>query len=142
MPLERGFQSGGAPQPPVLGPVFGPAAPRPAAALPLKVVCRLIRQMVAELVLLLADRVLTRRDRRAACHARQISMYVCHVALGVPQADVGFAFGRDRSTVGHACHMVEDRRDDPAFDDLVAAVERIVVAVFGTVDILGGEQRS
>jgi len=142
MPLESDFQGGGVPQPPVFRSVFGLAAPRPTAALPLKVVCRLIRQMVAELVLLLGDRVLTRRDRRrAACHARQISMYVCHVALRVPQADVAFAFGRDRSTVGHACQVVEDRRDDPVFDNFVAAVERIVVAVFGTVDISGGEQR-
>ncbi|HEX2146378.1 MAG TPA: helix-turn-helix domain-containing protein, partial [Pseudorhizobium sp.] len=69
--------------------------------------------------------------RRMACHVRQISMYVCHVALSMPQQDVGVAFGRDRTTVSHACHVVEDRRDDPFFDDFVSAIERIVVSAFG-----------
>jgi len=108
---------------------------RSAGAVPLKPVCRSIRQMVGELVLLFGDRFLERRDRRRlACHVRQISMYVCHVALRIPQNDIGEAFGRDRSTVRHACHVVEDRRDDPVFDDFVSATERIVVAVFGTVE--------
>ncbi|HEV7433693.1 MAG TPA: helix-turn-helix domain-containing protein, partial [Pseudorhizobium sp.] len=98
-------------------------------------VCRLVRQMVAELILLFGDRILCRRDRRRmACHVRQISMYICHVALSMPQHDIGVAFGRDRTTVGHACHVVEDRRDDPVFDDFVSAAERMIAVVFG-----GGE---
>ncbi|RWX76164.1 hypothetical protein EPK99_20565 [Neorhizobium lilium] len=77
-----------------------------------------------------------RRDRRRfACHVRQIAMYVCHVALRVSLSDIGDAFGRDRTTVGHACHVVEDRRDDPAFDDFVATVERLVTTVFGLVEV-------
>lgn len=100
---------------------------------PLKSVCRIVRQIVGELVLLFGDRVLVRCDRRRlACHVRQISMYICHVALRISQSDIGDAFGRDRTTVGHACHVVEDRRDDPVFDDFVSAMERVVTAVFGT----------
>ncbi|WP_349433462.1 hypothetical protein [Pararhizobium sp. A13] len=45
--------------------------------------------------------------------------------------DIGYAFGRDRTTVSHACNVVEDRRDDPAFDDFVASVERVLTSVFG-----------
>lgn len=106
------------------------------AGQPAKAACRVVRQMVSELMLLLADRVMLRRDRRRyACHVRQISMYVCHVALGIPQAEIGQAFGRDRTTVGHACHVVEDRRDDAAFDDLVSALERMVSAVFGLSEV-------
>ena len=113
---------------------------RPAGAVPLKAVCRVIHQMVGELVLLFGDRFLERRDRRRlACHVRQISMYVCHVALRMPQNNIGEAFGRDRSTVSHACHVVEDRRDDPVFDDFVSATERIVVVVFGAVEIASHE---
>nr|WP_245582512.1 helix-turn-helix domain-containing protein [Neorhizobium lilium] len=106
------------------------------ASLPLKTACRIVRQLTAELVLLLGDRIMLRRDRRRfACHVRQIAMYVCHVALRVSLSDIGDAFGRDRTTVGHACHVVEDRRDDPAFDDFVATVERLVTTVFGLVEV-------
>nr|WP_246723568.1 helix-turn-helix domain-containing protein [Rhizobium sp. ARZ01] len=96
-------------------------------------VCRVVRQLVAELLSLSSDRVLRRRhSRRAAAHVRQIAMYVCHVALQMTFADIGTAFGRDRTTVAHACNVVEDRRDDQAFDDFVATVERITLTVFGT----------
>lgn len=119
-----------------LQPHFGRLVAEAPANLPLKAACRVVRQMVSELMLLLADRVMLRRDRRRyACHVRQISMYVCHVALGIPQAEIGQAFGRDRTTVGHACHVVEDRRDDAAFDDLVSALERMVSAVFGLSEV-------
>ncbi len=101
-----------------------------------RTVCRVVRQVVAELIMLSGDRVLVRRDRRRmACHVRQISMYVCHVALSMPQHEIAAAFGRDRTTVGHACHVVEDRRDDPFFDDFVSAIERIVTAVFGNPEV-------
>lgn len=115
------------------GPLSGPLSCPGSRPVPLKSVCRIVRQIVGELVLLFGDRVLVRRDRRRlACHVRQISMYVCHVALRISQSDIGYAFGRDRTTVGHACHVVEDRRDDPVFDDFVSAMERVVTAVFGT----------
>ena len=53
-------------------------------------------------------------------------MYVCHVVLRMSMTEVGLAYGRDRTTVGHACKAVEDRRDDLAYDEFVSAVERIV----------------
>lgn len=78
---------------------------------------------------------MVRRDRRRlAAHSRQIAMYVCHVALSISVDDIAASFGRERSTVAHACHLVEDRRDNPAFDDFVSAVERMVTSVFGEAD--------
>ncbi|MFB2550986.1 helix-turn-helix domain-containing protein [Ensifer soli] len=98
-------------------------------------VCRSIRLLTAELFLLAGDRVQARRDRRrAACHVRQISMYVCHVALRLSLTDIGIAFGRDRTTVGHACNVVEDRRDNQVYDAFVSSVERIAAAVYGVED--------
>jgi chromosomal replication initiation ATPase DnaA len=83
------------------------------------------------MVMIAGHRVQMRRDRRRTlCHVRQIAMYVCHVALQIPILDIGVAFGRDRTTVSHACHVVEDRRDDPAYDEFVAAVERTVNSIF------------
>ena len=48
------------------------------------------------------------------------------LALGM--AEVGRGFQRDRTTVLHACHLVEDLRDDADFDRLVTTLERIVLA--------------
>ncbi|MEA3535569.1 helix-turn-helix domain-containing protein [Rhizobium sp. CC-YZS058] len=101
-------------------------------ALPAQARCSAVRQITAEMVMLVEDRMVFRRDRRrATTHVRQIAMYVCHVALQLSLTEIGQAFGRDRTTVGHACNVVEDRRDDPRFDDFVSAVERVVTAVFG-----------
>jgi chromosomal replication initiation ATPase DnaA len=66
---------------------------------------------------------------------RQIAMYVCHVTLQMTLTAIGDGFGRDRSTVAHACAVVEDRRYDKDFDEFVAAIERIATLAFGR---LGG----
>lgn len=94
--------------------------------------CRIVRQITAEMVMLVGERVKMRGDRRRSnSHVRQIAMYVCHVALQISLTDIGTSFGRDRTTVGYSCNVVEDRRDDAAYDDFVASVERVVLAVFG-----------
>jgi hypothetical protein len=59
---------------------------------------------------------------------RQIGMYVTHVVLRFSMAEVGKGFGRDRTTVMHACHIIEDMRDDREFDAMVARLERVVAA--------------
>lgn len=106
------------------------------ASLPMGVACRIVRHMTTEMVMLIGDRVPLRRAmRHDLCHTRQISMYVCHVVLQISQSDIALAFGRDRSTVGHACHVVEDRRDEQAFDDFISAVERMVIAVFALSEV-------
>jgi hypothetical protein len=62
---------------------------------------------------------------------RQIAMYVAHVILRLNMTDVGRGFGRDRTTVLHACHLIEDLRDDEDFDRIVAMTERVALAAFG-----------
>jgi chromosomal replication initiation ATPase DnaA len=42
--------------------------------------------------------------------------------------EIGEAFGRDRTTVLHACGVIEDMRDDPRFDDEVSELERQIEA--------------
>lgn len=58
--------------------------------------------------------------------ARQAAMYLCHVAFELSLTRVAAAFGRDRSTVAHACHVIEDRRDDPAFEHWIGALELVL----------------
>lgn len=41
---------------------------------------------------------------------------------------MGRGFGRERTTVLHACHLIEDMRDDEDFDGIVAMAERVAGA--------------
>ena len=70
------------------------------------------------------------RSTTDIARVRQIAMYVAHVVLQLKMGEVGRGFGRDRTTVLHACHLVEDLRDDPEFDRIVATAERVTKAVF------------
>lgn len=58
-----------------------------------------------------------------AAFARQAAMYLAHVGFGLTMSRVGVCFGRDRTTVRHACTLVEDRRDQPGFELALAALE-------------------
>lgn len=95
-------------------------------------VCTVVRMIAGEMVFLTGGRVPDSRSRRfAMSHIQQIAMYVCHVVLQMTMTEIALAFGKDRTTVGHACARVEDRRDDGGYDLLVGAVERVVDGVFG-----------
>lgn len=56
------------------------------------------------------------RGVRDIAEARQVAMYLAHVTCRMSLTQVGEMFGRDRTTVAHACLRVEYRRDDPNFD--------------------------
>jgi chromosomal replication initiation ATPase DnaA len=68
------------------------------------------------------------RAQFKASQARQITMYLIHVACGWSLRRVAAAFGRDRSTAAHACQRVEDMRDDPAIEALLITCEACVRA--------------
>lgn len=71
------------------------------------------------------------RSTLAVSRVRQIAMYAAHVRLGFTMGEVGLGFGRDRTTVLHACHQIEDLREDEEFDDIVARVEQVIAVAFG-----------
>jgi chromosomal replication initiation ATPase DnaA len=56
------------------------------------------------------------RGVRDIAEARQVAMYLAHVCCRMSLTEVGAMFGRDRTTVSHACLKVEFKRDDPNFD--------------------------
>ncbi len=95
-----------------------------------RLLCMIVRQLTQELLMAIGLDSDVGGRRRALGHVRQVAMYVCHVAYSMPMGEVAQAFGRDRSTVGHACRMVEDRRDDPAYDGFVTTIERMASAVY------------
>lgn len=76
------------------------------------------------------------RGRATVAQARQTAMYLAHVTFSLPLMDVGRIFGRDRTTVSHACSLIEDRRDDAGFDHTLSLMEEIVrhtATISGTV---------
>ncbi len=66
------------------------------------------------------------RSSKAAARARQIAIYLAHVNFNWPLLRVAFAFNRDRTTCGHACHRIEDMREDAAFDARMSVLEACV----------------
>jgi chromosomal replication initiation ATPase DnaA len=67
----------------------------------------------------------TRGAPRAA-FARQVAMYLAHVACGLTLTEVGLVFDRDRTTVAHACGLIEDLRDDPLLDRSLELLEAVM----------------
>ena len=63
------------------------------------------------------------RGRAGVALARQVAMYLAHVGCGLSLTETGRLFDRDRTTVAHACGVIEDRRDDPHFDRVLDLLE-------------------
>lgn len=75
----------------------------------------------------LEDILMSDRGSNAVAFARQVAMYLCHVGFQLSVARIARAFGRDRSTVSHAFHNVEDRREEPQFDLWIGALEAMLL---------------
>jgi hypothetical protein len=72
----------------------------------------------------------------SVAYARQVAMYVAHVELRVSMQRVGEAFGRNRTTVAHACRHIEELRDAPDLDQLIAEAAATVesqIAEYGAI---------
>ena len=65
----------------------------------------------------------SRRGAPSVVRVRQIVMYLAHVALGLSFGEIAELLGRDRTSVVHACRIIEDQRDDRAFDVLLEQLE-------------------
>lgn len=59
------------------------------------------------------------RGTPVEARARHIAMYLTYTGCEMSLARVARAFGRDRSTVAHACQLIEEYREDPDFDTWV-----------------------
>lgn len=91
-------------------------------------VARVFNISIAEIM------ALTRRRANVA-FARQNAMYLCHVAFGMSFADIGRHFGRDRTTVSHACRLIEDARDLDSLDVMLDRLEFSLKAELDIADI-------
>lgn len=108
-------------------PLSSPAVPRNAAPRPADAdaaSCRIAIAVVSAASGIPVETLLVQnRSPAPIAAARQLAMYLAHVAFGLPQAAVARAFNRDRTTVAHACRRVEDLRDRSDFDHRVSQLE-------------------
>ena len=101
---------------------------------------RVAGQLVVKLVSVL-DRVAvgdlqrTSRGKAIVCLSRQKAMYLMHTVFSGPYHKVAEFFGRDRTTIAHACKLVEDMRDDEDFDRQLEAMENLLVSARSLYEI-------
>jgi chromosomal replication initiation ATPase DnaA len=74
-----------------------------------------------------ADLWSLQRGHPSAAFARQVAMYLAHVSCGLTLTEVGRLFVRDRTTVAHACGLIEERREEPRFDRALELLEGALV---------------
>lgn len=86
--------------------------------------CRFIETLVsAAFQVSLVELRCKSRGRASTAYARQTAMYLAHVHFGLSLSEIGRTFGRDRTTVSHACACVEDSRDDPRLERMISCLE-------------------
>ena len=106
------------------------AAPAP---FPNQLVRELLEQAVSRVFMVAAaDLWSGTRGRPRVAFARQVAMYLAHVAWGLTLTEVGHVFARDRTTVAHACGLVEDSRDDPVLDRSLELLEGVLRSLLPT----------
>lgn len=100
--------------------------------------CRAAGRLVAELCRADVQMPTPCAEAQTITHVRQVGMYIAHVILSIPYGTIAIAFGKDRTTVAHACRVVEERRDAQEYDRFIEFCERCVSAALlageGTLD--------
>ena len=66
------------------------------------------------------------RAKAKVARARQIAIYLAHTKFSVSYRQAAIFFHRDRTTIAHACKIIEDQRDDQNFDAMITKVEYLV----------------
>ena len=93
----------------------------------LRLLARLINQMLASGARVSAENLMkNKRGEASISRARQVAIYLMHTSLSLSYGDVSRIYGRDRTTIAHSCRVVEDLRDDPAFDAWITELEEAV----------------
>lgn len=91
-----------------------------------RLACRCREIVSAALSVDIGDLTAPTRRRARVAHARQVAMYMAHVALGLSMTEVGRTFGRCRSTAVYACRIIEERREDTGFDAFIRRLESLL----------------
>lgn len=88
-------------------------------------IARLAVDIACEAYSVSASEILSpNRSQAQVSRARQVAMYLSHIIGQLTIAQVSVEFERDRTTVTHAFHIIEDRRDSPIFEQQMQFLER------------------
>lgn len=68
------------------------------------------------------------RSKANICVARQVVMYLLHTSMSCSYCEVAKFLARDRTTISHGCRLIEDMRDDDAFDQKISKMEFFALA--------------
>lgn len=82
------------------------------------------------------------RGKADICLARQMAMYLMHTVFSCSYHQVADYFGRDRTTISHACRLVEDLRDNQDFDKRLEAMENLLVSARCLGELVKGSNRN
>lgn len=101
-----------------------PAADFPFAPFRPERACQWVAFCVArDFGLELAELLAPVRGAPRAAFARQVAMYLAHISFEMSFETISRVFGRHRTTVSHACQVVEEGRDDIWLDCRLEALE-------------------
>lgn len=74
------------------------------------------------------DEVLAGGRAMKVIFTRQVALYLATAGFGMSYGRAAAAFGCDPSTVGHACRVIELKRDEPGFDRWLDRLEHAVAS--------------
>ena len=75
------------------------------------------------------------RGRPHVARARQIAIHLSHVVFAMSHRQLAQEFRRDRSTIHHACSLIETMREDSAqFDSTLRWMETLLRRAAGDKD--------
>ena len=75
------------------------------------------------------------RGRPHVARARQIAIHLSHVVFAMSHRQLALEFRRDRSTIHHACSLIETMREESAqFDSTLRWMETLLRRAAGDKD--------
>lgn len=94
------------------------------------VTMELIQEIVAQHFKIETEALLSKKRTRELAFPRQVAMYLCRELTDISLPQIGTWFGRDHTTVIHACEKIAaERRQnsqlDTAISDLIQRIDRV-----------------
>jgi chromosomal replication initiator protein len=87
----------------------------------------IIQKVVADYFSLLSSDIKGKKRSQNIVFPRQIAMYIAREITGFSTTEIGQSFGRDHTTVMHACQKIEERKQaDPTLDSTIQNLVRMI----------------
>lgn len=101
-----------------------------------QVYCRLAECAVAQAYSVPIEALRSsRRGVARVCGPRQIALYLAHRCFALEFTEIGRAYGRDRTTVRHAVHQIQKKRDqNNSIDWQLSVLEQAIISLSRSVN--------